>query len=711
MEEIQDILATIKSPEDAELVQRAYELAKIAHEGQTRASGEPYITHCVAVARILSELRLDPATIAAGLLHDVVEDTILDIEDIKAEFGEEIANLVDGVTKLKKLDELEKKSSKEKESRAYEQAESIRKMFLAMVDDVRVVLIKLADRLHNMRTLGSLPEEKRKKIAQETLEIYAPLANRLGIWKMKWELEDLAFRYLEPEKYYEIARKLEQRRLDRERFINQAIEILRTHLAKAGIEAEITGRPKHIYSIYQKMKRKNVDLDQIYDLYGIRIIVKEVKDCYAALGVVHSIWPPIPGEFDDYIATPKDNMYRSLHTAVVGPGGRPMEVQIRTEEMHRVAEYGIAAHWRYKEGTPRDVEFENKIAWLRQILEWRREVTDAKEFVDSLKSDFFQDRVFVFTPKGDIIDLPAGSTPIDFAYHIHTELGHRCRGAKVNGKFVPLDYKLKNGDIVEIIAAKKGGPSRDWLNPDLEYVKTSRARQKIRLWFRKQAREESIAQGKALLDKELKKLGIKLSYEEIAKEFKYESVEDFLAAIGYGDLNPQNIGAKLLQLESQEETLKVHPSEEKSPGVTVLGVGDLLTHLAKCCNPVPGDEIIGYVTKGRGISIHRADCPNILQLKERERLIKVAWGANNQHRYPVTIAVRAFDREGLFRDIAEIVANEGVNIASAEITTRKKFNVAIMKATLEISSAEQLTRILEKISHLPNVIEAYRHTG
>ncbi len=709
MEEIQDILATVKSPEDAELIQRAYELAKVAHEGQTRASGEPYITHCLAVARILSDLRLDPATIAAGLLHDVVEDTILDLEDIKAEFGEEIANLVDGVTKLKKLDELDKKGSKE--SRAYEQAESIRKMFLAMVDDVRVVLIKLADRLHNMRTLGSLPEEKRKKIAQETLEIYAPLANRLGIWKIKWELEDLAFRYLEPEKYYEIARKLEQRRLDREKFINQAIEILKNHLAKAGIEAEITGRPKHIYSIYQKMKRKNVDLDQIYDLYGIRIIVKEVRDCYAALGVVHSIWPPIPGEFDDYIATPKDNMYRSLHTAVVGPGGKPMEVQIRTEEMHRVAEYGIAAHWRYKEGRPRDVEFENKIAWLRQILEWRREVTDAKEFVDSLKSDFFQDRVFVFTPKGDIIDLPAGSTPIDFAYHIHTELGHRCRGAKVNGKFVPLDYKLKSGDIVEIIAAKKGGPSRDWLNPDLEYVKTSRARQKIRLWFRKQAREESIAQGKALLDKELKKLGIKRSYEEIAKEFKYDNVEDFLAAIGYGDLNPQNIGAKLLQLESQEETLRVHPSEEKSPGVTVLGVGNLLTHLAKCCNPVPGDEIIGYVTKGRGISIHRADCPNILQLKERERLIKVAWGPNNQYRYPVTIAVRAFDREGLFRDIAEIVANEGVNIASAEITTRKKFNVAIMKATLEISSAEQLTRILEKISHLPNVIEAYRHTG
>ncbi|HDN81081.1 MAG: GTP diphosphokinase [Chloroflexi bacterium] len=710
MNEIKDLLDSIREPEGRQLVSRAYELAKVAHEGQVRASGEPYIQHSLAVAHILSDLRLDPATIAAGLLHDVVEDTILDVDDIRAEFGEEVARLVDGVTKLEKM-EKDRLQAREL-SRAYEQAESIRKMFLAMVDDVRVVLIKLADRLHNMRTLGSLPEHKRRRIAQETLEIFAPLANRLGIWKIKWELEDLAFRYLEPDKYKEIAMKLDQRRKDRERYIAKVIETLQKRLKEAGIEAEITGRPKHIYSIYQKMKRKNLDFNQIYDLHGVRIIVNDIKDCYAALGVVHSLWPPIPGEFDDYIATPKDNMYRSLHTAVVGPGGKPLEVQIRTYEMHRVAEYGIAAHWRYKEQAKRDVEFENKIAWLRQILEWRQEVTDAREFIDSLKSDFFQDRVYVFTPKGDVIDLPAGSTPIDFAYHIHTEIGHRCRGARVNGKIVPLDYQLKSGDQVEIITAKRGGPSRDWLNPDLGYVKTSRARQKIRLWFKKQARAENIAQGRELLDKELKRLRIDVDYEEVAQMFGYKSADDFLAAIGYGDIHPQQVATKLLQMESQEEELpKPRPTVRESPGVTVLGVGNLLTHLAKCCNPVPGDAIVGYVTKGRGISIHRADCPNILHLKDRERLIQVSWGQESRARYPVTITVKAFDREGLFRDIATVVANEGVNIASGEITTRKKDHVAIIKTTLEISTASQLTRILDKISRLPNVIEAYRHTG
>ncbi len=720
MAEIDKVLEGIQTPEGKELVRRAYEVASFAHEGQRRASGEPFIQHCVAVAEILSDLRLDPATIAAGLLHDVVEDTILSIKDIEAEFGSEVARLVDGVTKLEEIEErtwlgrgFYPEDDEEHTGRAYERAESIRKMFLAMVDDVRVVLIKLADRLHNMRTLGSLPEDKQRHIAQETLEIFAPLANRLGIWKIKWELEDLSFRYLEPEKYREIAAKLRQKLRDRERYINEVIEILRQRLEEAGIKAEITGRPKHIYSIYQKMKRKNVDIDQIYDLHGVRIIVDEVKDCYAALGVVHSIWPPIPGEFDDYIATPKDNMYQSLHTAVVGPGGRPLEVQIRTYEMHRVAEYGIAAHWRYKEQTgKRDVVFENKIAWLRQLLEWRKEVTDAREFIDSLKSDFFQDRVYVFTPKGDVIDLPAGSTPIDFAYHIHTEIGHRCRGARVNGRIVPLDYQLKSGDQVEIITAKRGGPSRDWLNPDLGYVKTTRARQKIRQWFKKQAKEQNIAQGKELLDKELQRLRLEVDYEEAARIFGYKSAEDFLAAIGYGDVHPQQVATRLLQMESEERELPTRPPREKGPPeVTVLGTGDLLTHLARCCNPIPGDPIIGYVTKGRGVTIHRQDCPNVLHLKERERLIKVEWGSRDSRRYPVTIVVIAYDREGLFKDIATVVANEGVNIASAEIRTRKKDNRATIRATLEITSASQLTRILDKLVRLHNVVEAYRQIG
>jgi len=732
---LEALLKNIKDPEGRELVKRAYQLAALAHKGQKRDSGEPYLFHSLAVAQILADLRLDPATIAAGLLHDVAEDTIIDTDDIKADFGEEVGRLVDGVTyleeTLERLGKIERDAKKKEEeerrrrrlqeqeedeeeaqSRAYRRAESIRKMFLAMVEDIRVVLIKLADRLHNMRTLDAKPEEKRRYIAQETLDIYAPLASRLGIWKIKWELEDLAFRYLEPEKYREISSKLDQRRQERERYIANVIDVLQKKLKEAGIEAEVSGRPKHIYSIYTKMLRKKVDFDRIYDIHGVRILVNEEKDCYAALGVVHSLWPPIPGEFDDYIATPKDNMYRSLHTAVVGPEGKPLEVQIRTYEMHRIAEYGIAAHWRYKEGGKRDVDFENKIAWLRQILEWREEVTDAREFVDALKSDFFQDRVYVFTPKGDIIDLPAGSTPIDFAYHIHTEIGHRCRAAIVNDHIVPLNYQLKNGDQVEILTAKRGGPSRDWLNPDLGYVKTTRARQKIRQWFRKQSRETNIAQGRELLEKELRRLRLKVDLEEMAKLFGYKDEDDFLAAIGYGDVHPQQVAAKALQMEIKEEPLfRPKAVSTDATGVTILGVGGLASHLAKCCNPVPGDEVIGYVTKGRGITIHRKDCPNILRLQRKERLIQVKWGSVQERTYPVMVVIKAFDREGLLRDIGAVVAKEGINIADGNIITRKKDNTALITVTLEISRASQLTRALEKISRLPNVIEAYRHTG
>jgi GTP pyrophosphokinase len=569
-----------------------------------------------------------------------------------------------------------------------------------------------------MRTLGSLQEHKRRRIARETLEIFAPLANRLGIWQIKWELEDLSFRYLEPGTYKELARKIQERRQDREHFVNQAIRILDEELRKAGIHAEVSGRPKHIYSIWRKMKRKGVDFEQIYDAQGIRIVVDSVRDCYGALGIVHSLWRPIPGEFDDYIATPKDNMYRSLHTAVVGPNGRPMEVQIRTWEMHRTAEYGIAAHWRYKEQTSkRDIEFENKIAWLRQLMDWRQEVTDAQEFVDSMKTDVFQDRVYTFTPQGDVIDLPAGSTPIDFAYDVHTEVGHRCRGARVNGRLVSLDYQLRNGDQVEIITAKRGGPSRDWLNPNLGFVKTQRGRGKIRQWFRRLDRDVNIAEGREVLDQELKRLSVEVSYETIARMFNFESVDDLLAAIGYGDINPQQIAAKVLESERKEQAALPSEVGERQPPtipmdeVSVQGVVGLLSHPAHCCNPLPGDDIIGYVTRGRGVSVHKRDCPNVLLTHEPERLVEVSWGSGGQSTYPVRIIVRAFDRAGLLRDIATVVADERVNMREAQAITGLKDNTAVITATLDITGVMQLSRLLTKIEQLPNVLEARRQVG
>lgn len=716
LDSLLQLLPPSYTPADLDLIRRAYDVALAAHNGQSRASGESYIVHPLAVAGILAELRLDPATIAAALLHDVVEDTTYTIEMLREQFGDEVAELVDGVTKLEQIDQL----SRSHGNLPDEKAESLRKMFLAMVDDVRVVLIKLADRLHNMRTLGALPEHKRKRIARETLEIFAPLANRLGIWQIKWELEDLAFRHLEPGTYKELAARLDQRRADRNAFIADVVSRLQTELKANDIPfIEVSGRPKHIYSIWRKIQRKGVEFDQVYDVHGVRIIVPEVKDCYAALGVVHTLWRPIPGEFDDYIATPKDNMYRSLHTAVVGPNGKPLEVQIRTPEMHRTAELGIAAHWRYKEqATKRDVDFENKIAWLRQIMDWRQEVTDAREFVDSLKTDVFQDRVYAFTPKGDVIDLPAGSTPIDFAYYVHTEVGHHCRGARVNGKLVALDYRLQNGDQVEIITAKRGGPSRDWLNPSLGYVATSRARGKIREWFRKQDREVNIVQGREILERELKRLSIdKVSYDEVSRLFGYERTDDFLAAIGYGDLNTQQIASKILEAQRKEGEGPPLPEAEKGPpplaveGLKVRGVGSLLTSVARCCNPLPGDHIIGYVTRGRGVTIHRRDCPNILRKKDKERLIEVDWGAAAQQTYPVTIRVEAYDRTGLLRDIANLVADEKVNLRDAAAVTGVDDNMAIITATLEIAGIAQLSRLLTKIERLPNVIEARRRVG
>ena len=696
-----------------ELIERAYDLAEVAHSQQKRASGEPYVQHSLTVAQILADLRLDPATIAAGLLHDVVEDSVVTVDDLRQDFGDEVASLVDGVTKLGQIDRLSQMTQRDLQD---EEAESLRKMFLAMADDVRVVLIKLADRLHNMRTLDALSRERQRRIAEETLEIFAPLANRLGIWQVKWELEDLGFRYLNPSKYQEIAAQLDERRPARERRIARIISILEKRLKQEGVEAEISGRPKHIYSIHAKMNRKGLPFEQIHDVRGVRIIVSTVKDCYAVLGVVHSLWRPVPGEFDDFIATPKDNMYQSLHTAVVGSDGRPLEVQIRTHEMHRRAELGIAAHWRYKENAKRDAAFEAKVAWLRSLMDWRREVADAWEFVDSLKSDVFQwNRVYTFTPKGDIIDLPAGATPIDFAYHIHTEIGHRCRGAKVNGKIVSLDYQLRNGDQVAILTAKRGGPSRDWLNLHLGYIKTSRARQKIRQWFRRQDRAQAATQGRQLLEKELKRLGLaQKNYEEIAECFKFDKVEDLLAAVGYGDINTQQIAGKLVAAEEEREEPALPETAPPPPevsAVTVRGVGNLLTRVAGCCHPLPGDPVVGYVTRGRGITIHRRDCRNILYLEDKERLIEVDWGQDPQQVFPVMIQVLAYDRTGLMRDITEITAEERINITSASATTDPKDNIAVITATLEISSIAQLSRILAKIERLPNVFEARRRAS
>jgi len=709
--DLQTLLAQIQTynPKlDRARFERAYQLACEAHATQTRSTGEPYITHCLEVAFTLAELHLDEDTLIAALLHDVPEDTSVSLETIQQEFGDTVARLVDGVTKLSGL----------RLGLEQRQAESLRKMFLAMAEDIRVVLIKLADRLHNMRTLYALPAEKQRRIARETMEIFAPLANRLGIYTIRRELEDLALSYLEPDKYAEISNLLREDQQDQQTYIAQAIQFLRERLAEEHIfPLEMVGRPKHIYSIYNKMIRKGRDFDQIYDIRAIRVIVPTERECYVVLGIVHGLWTPIPGEFDDYIARPKENLYQSLHTAVIGPRGKPLEVQIRTPEMHHVAEFGIAAHWRYKENGARDPAFEKKVNWVRQLMEWQKEIVDANAFVDSLKTDVFQDQVYVFTPKGDVIEMAAGATPLDFAYHVHTEIGHRCRGAKVNGKIVPLDYRLKTGDRVEILTAKKGGPSRDWLIPGLGLVQTARAKEKIRHYFRHRARTEAIAEGRALLEKELHRLGYaQRDPEEIAKLFNYKNVDDFLEAIGHEDLSVQMIGAKLLEAErAQAET----PLEEfappappkMEPSLTIEGVDNLLQRVARCCNPLPGEPVIGYITRGRGITIHRRDCKNLLnQNVENERLIALKWDKKDAHTYPVLIEIRAFDRAGLVHDISGIVSAENVNMASANAVTGRKDRIAIITATLDISSADQLTRILNKIDHLPNIIEARRVT-
>jgi GTP diphosphokinase / guanosine-3',5'-bis(diphosphate) 3'-diphosphatase len=694
-------------PADRAMVERAYDAAAAAHSGQNRASGEPYIQHCLNVALILAELHMPAAVVAAGLLHDTVEDTELTLDDIERDFGEEVERLVDGVTKLAQLPRV----SRDGNTRVDRNTESLRKTFLAMSDDVRVVLIKLADRLHNMRTLMHVNPEKQGRIARETLEIFAPLANRLGIWSLKSELEDLSFRYTNPERYREIAGHIAELQAGRETTMSLIVDHVRRALAAHNIDAEVSGRPKHIYSIHKKMERKEVGFDEVYDVRAVRVIVRDQPTCYYALGIIHNLWRPIPGQFDDYIATPKDNFYQSLHTAVIYDDGKHLEVQIRTPDMHESAEYGIAAHWRYKEGGRRDEAYERRIKWLRSLMEWRQDLADAGEFVDAMKSDVFEDRVYAFTPRGDIIDLPVGATPIDFAYHVHTSIGDRCRGAKVNGRLVSLEYRLKTGDQVEVLTAKRGGPSRDWLNPDLGLVRSHRASQKIRQYFRRQDREQILTQGRDLLEKELKRLGVDdISFEILARKFGYSRPEDLMFALGAGDIHGRQIAARVLEEEHAAEQRKPLPTEAprgivRADNVSILGTGGLLTNLARCCKPVPGDPIVGYITRGRGATIHRRDCPNVLYHKEPERIIKVAWG-QAQHTYPVTVRITAYDRDGLMKDVSTVVSEEHINMTSLSVATKN--SIATFEVTMEIADVEVLSRVLARIEQLPNVMEARR---
>ena len=717
IEDIVNQINTYQPDAPLALVDKAYDVACQAHHGQFRVSGEAYICHPLGVAKVLADLQIDAITISAALLHDVAEDTDVTLEELERQFNKEIAFLVDGVTKLSRF---------EYKSKEEQQLENYRKMFLAMARDIRVVLIKLADRLHNMRTLRHMAPEKQKRIAQETLEIFAPLAHRLGIFSMKWELEDLAFRYLEPERYYDLVDQMKQKRQAREEIINEAMSVLNTRLQEMGIRAEIQGRPKSFYSIYKKMVKDNKDLSEIYDLYAIRVIVDSVKDCYGALGIVHSLWKPLPYRFKDYIAMPKSNMYQSLHTTVIGTRGQPVEIQIRTWDMHRTSEYGIAAHWRYKEGAKgADKDFDSKLSWLRHLLEWQQELRDPHEFMDALKVDVFTDEVFVFTPKGDVVDLPSGSVPIDFAYRIHTDVGHRCVGARVNGKIVPLEHRLANGDIVEIITSKNGGPSRDWLT----IVGSSETRNKIRQWFKKENREENIVKGRDLLEKESKKLGYEWKeltkgdrLDELAKKMNAGSEDDLFAAVGYGGMTVNAVMSKLIDAHKKFLKTTTPPdisqmlaelkpkstAAKTSHGILVKGEAGLMVRLARCCNPVPGDSIVGFITRGRGVSVHRSDCTNLSGDAEgEERMIEVAWDIVPSHIYQVTIEVTGSDRAGLLSDIMMVVSETKTNVSNLNAKVNKN-KVATITLTLEIKNLTQLEYIMSKMRRVKDIFNVHR---
>ncbi|HOV25364.1 MAG TPA: bifunctional (p)ppGpp synthetase/guanosine-3',5'-bis(diphosphate) 3'-pyrophosphohydrolase [Pseudobacteroides sp.] len=704
---------------DFGLLREAFELSKAAHDGQQRISGEPYITHPLEVAKILAELELDCTSIIAALLHDTIEDTTCTYEQLKEKFGEEIADLVDGVTKLGKIPYTTKEE---------QQVENLRKMFLAMAKDIRVILIKLADRLHNMRTLKYMDPKKQLEKAKESLEIYAPLAHRLGMSRIKWELEDLSLRYIDSKGYYELVEKIAKKRKEREAFIHEIIKTLEEKTKEINIEARLDGRPKHFYSIYKKMYEQKKTIEQIYDLFAVRVLVNSVKDCYAVLGLVHELYKPMPGRFKDYIAMPKPNMYQSLHTTLIGHEGIPFEVQIRTWEMHRIAEVGIAAHWKYKEGRNADADLDNKLSWLRQLLEWQKEMRDAKEFMETLKIDLFTDEVFVFTPRGDVISLSAKSTPIDFAYAIHSAIGNKMVGAKVNGKIVPLDYSLNNGDIVEILTVSNShGPSRDWL----KIVKTSQAKNKINQWFKKEKREENILRGKELIEKDLKKNG--LTYAQLfkpewvdllLKRYNFNSLDDMYASVGYGGITVSKVIGKLKEefkktLKPEEIEQFFEPSKAQRPdkkkknvpenGVVVKGIDNCLVRLSRCCNPVPGDDIIGYITRGRGVSVHRKDCLNVTNASDTaERMIEVSWYSSNNVAYKADITVMANDRTALLMEITNVIGEAKIPLKAINARTTKE-QIAIMNLTLEIVDTEQLDKIIKKLKKVSGVFEVTRN--
>ena len=699
------------------IIDRAYRYAADAHEGQVRRSGEPFIEHPLQTALYLADLRLDANALAAGLLHDVVEDCDVCLEEIEDEFGKEIAGLVDGVTKLTQAEvdfEEGKNGFVLRDADVdLQQAASLRKMLVAMATDVRVVLIKLADRLHNMRTLHALSPNRRRAIAKETLEIFAPLAHRLGIWEVKWRLEDLAFQHLNNGAYQEISGMLNAKRQEREDYIEGVRLLLQSELDKAGVTAEVTGRPKHIYSIHkktEKYRRQNLGVDDIHDLFALRVLVESVNECYLALGVVHSNWRPLPGQFDDYIANPKDNLYKSLHTTVLCLDAHPVEVQIRTQEMHRLAEYGVAAHWLYKEGRTSDVEFEEKMTWVRQLLDWQRDVSGSHEFVESFKMDIFQNQVYVYTPKGDLKELPAGATPLDFAFRIHTDIGHRCIGAKVNGKLVALTYTLQNGDTVEIMTSKAvRGPSLDWLNPNLGYLNSNSARTKVRQWFNRQERRANIERGKDIFRRQLRRLNLAMTDEELATVLGFSSTDEFMVALGGGEITVEQVVDRISNQEippdSDFEKIYSVPVSSPASGIEVLGVGDLLTSMANCCTPILGDSIVGYITRTRGVTVHRRNCHNIIAEQETERLVPVAWSKAHEL-HPVRVRLEAQDRVGLLRDITSLVSEEGVNIASC--VSEEEKDVSIVSLTVYVDGISQLNRLFSKMESVRGVIGVSR---